>query len=94
VAAYLLSPSGRLADVLTRRRVQALQIPHKRGPITVSSARLVRKAHRAGKHVHVWTIDDPEEMRTLMARGVDGLMTDRTDILRQVLMERGEWRGQ
>lgn len=94
VAAYVLSPSGRLADVLTRRRVQALQVPHKRGAVTVATGRLVRKAHRAGKHVHVWTIDDPEEMRLLIARGVDGLMTDRTDILRQVLVEHGQWRGQ
>jgi glycerophosphoryl diester phosphodiesterase len=93
VAAYLLSPSGRLADVLTRRRVQALQIPHRRGPLTVAGARLVRKAHRAGKHVHVWTVDDPAEMRELIARGVDGLMTDRTDILKQVLEESGDWRG-
>jgi glycerophosphoryl diester phosphodiesterase len=94
VAAYLLSPSGRLADLLTRRRVQALQIPHRRGPVTVASARLVRKAHRAGKHVHVWTIDDPVEMRELIARGVDGLMTDRTDLLKQVLIDHGQWRGQ
>jgi glycerophosphoryl diester phosphodiesterase len=91
VVAFVLSPSGKLADVVTRRRVQALQIPHKRGPLTVASARLIRKAHRAGKHVHVWTIDDPAEMRALIERGVDGLMTDRTDLLRQVLEESGEW---
>jgi glycerophosphoryl diester phosphodiesterase len=94
VAAYLFSPSGRLADVLTRRRVQALQVPHRRGMVTVASRRLIRKAHRAGKHVHVWTIDDPDEMRVLIARGVDGLMTDRTDLLKQVLIDLGEWRSQ
>ena len=91
MAAYLLSPSGKLADIVTRRRVQALQVPHKRGLLTVVSARFIRKAHRAGKHVHVWTIDDPAEMRALIEKGVDGLMTDRTDILRQVLEESGEW---
>jgi glycerophosphoryl diester phosphodiesterase len=91
VAAYFLSPSGRLADVLTRRRVQALQIPHRRGPLIVASARMIRKAHRAGKHVHVWTVDDPDEMRELIARGADGLMTDRTDILRRILEESGDW---
>ena len=58
----------------------------------VATAGLVRRAHRAGKHVHVWTIDDPDEMRELLDRGVDGLMTDRTDILRDVLVQRGQWR--
>ena len=43
--------------------------------------------------MHVWTIDDPDEMRTLIDRGVDGLMTDRTDILKAVLTEGGQWRG-
>jgi glycerophosphoryl diester phosphodiesterase len=92
VLAFRLLPSGRLADLLTRGRVAALQIPHRRGPLVVASRGLVRRAHRAGKHVHVWTIDDPDEMRALLDRGVDGLMTDRTDILREVLVQRGQWR--
>ncbi len=91
VAAYLLLP-GRLANLVTRGRPAALQIPHRRGRLVVARARLVRRAHRAGKHVHVWTIDDPDEMRELLDRGVDGLMTDRTDILRDVLVQRGQWR--
>jgi len=93
VAAFRLLPSGWLADLVTRRRVDALQVPHRRGPLTVVTAGLVRRAHSAGKHVHVWTIDDANEMRALIARGVDGLMTDRTDILRAVLNESGQWRG-
>lgn len=92
VAAFLLMPSARLADVLTRRGVNAFQIPHRRGPLVVAGSRLVGRAHRTRKHVHVWTVDDPDEMRLLVARGVDGLMTDRTDILRDVLEHAGRWR--
>ena len=93
VVAFRFVPSGRLADLLTRRRVAALQVPHRRGPLTVVTSGLVRRAHRAGKHVHSWTIDDRDEMIELLDRGVDGLMTDRTDILKDVLVERGQWRG-
>ena len=94
VVAFRFLPSGRLADLVTRRRVAALQVPHRRGPVTVTSAGLVRRAHRAGKHVHSWTVDDPDEMIVLLDRGVDGLMTDRTDILRDVLVQRGQWEEQ
>jgi glycerophosphoryl diester phosphodiesterase len=91
VAAYRLLPSS-WARLLTRGRPRVLQVPHRQGRVTIATPGLVRRAHRAGLHVHVWTIDDPDEMRTLIARGVDGLMTDRTDILRAVLTESGRWR--
>ncbi|MDP3893564.1 glycerophosphodiester phosphodiesterase [Nocardioides sp.] len=92
VVLFRLLPSARLADLLTRGRVACLQIPHRRGRLVVTTPGLVRRAHRVGKHVHVWTVDDPAEMRLLLDRGVDGLMTDRTDLLKEVLIERGQWR--
>lgn len=89
VAAYLLLPAA-LARRLAREPA-ALQVPHRRGPLVVAGPRLIRRAHAAGLHVHVWTVDDPQDMRFLLECGVDGLMTDRTDILRDVLLRRGDW---
>jgi glycerophosphoryl diester phosphodiesterase len=93
VAAFLLAPSGRLARLLTRGHPVALQVPHRHGRLPVTTRGLVRRAHAAGVQVHVWTIDDPIEMNVLLDRGVDGVMTDRTDILRDVLRARGQWNG-
>ena len=93
VLAFRLLPWSRVADLLTGGRFAVLQVPYRRGPVTVLTRGLVRRAHEAGKHVHAWTIDDPEEMALLLDRGVDGLMTDRTDILKDVLVGRGQWRG-
>ena len=54
----------------------------------VTSA-LVERVHRAGKHVHAWTIDDRDQMRELPDLGVNGIVSDRIDLLREVLAERG-----
>lgn len=94
VLAFRLLPSSGLADRLVRSRPVAFQVPHRRGPLTVVTPGFVRRARAAGKHVHVWTIDDPAEMEVLLDRGVDGLMTDRTDILKDVLRRRGLWEEQ
>lgn len=53
--------------------------------------RTIALAHELGQRVVAWTIDDPDEIRDLLDRGVDGIMTDRPDVLRQVLVERGQW---
>jgi glycerophosphoryl diester phosphodiesterase len=53
--------------------------------------RFVRVAHRLGLEVHVWTIDDAAEMERLLDMGVDGLVTDRPDVLRDVLRSREAW---
>lgn len=51
----------------------------------------IRRAHAAGRVVHVWTIDDAATMHELIDMGVDGLITDRPDTLREVCRERGLW---
>ena len=69
----------------------AAQIPVRQGPLTVLTKGLVERAHRLGMKVHVWTIDDPQEMHRLLDLGVDGIMTDRPVVLRRVFEERGLW---
>lgn len=66
-----------------------LQIPPRRGSIPIVTTRLVRAAHRAGLPVHVWTVDDESTMHALLDLGVDGIMTDRPRLLREVLAVRG-----
>lgn len=93
-AAFRLLPAARLVDVAVRRRAAALQLPYRRKGLVVVTRGLVRRAHALGLHVHVWTIDDPGEMHELLDLGIDGLITDRTDLLRDVLLERGQWMGE
>ncbi|MGW4486261.1 glycerophosphodiester phosphodiesterase [Amycolatopsis sp. NPDC004368] len=70
------------------------QVPVKQGPLTVVDRSFVRAAERAGFEVHTWTIDDPAQMRELLDLGVHGIVTDRPDLLREVLVERGVWQQQ
>ena len=84
-----------LMNLLARRilaGVHALQVPVRYGAVTVVTPGFVRRAHRQGLHVHVWTINEPAEMHRLLDLGVDGIVTDRADLLRDVLQERGQWR--
>lgn len=70
-----------------------VQIPTRQGPFELATPRLINAAHARGLQVHVWTIDDPDEMNRLLDLGVDGVMTDRLEVLRDVLRARGQWRG-
>ncbi|MCW2799105.1 MAG: glycerophosphodiester phosphodiesterase [Aeromicrobium sp.] len=69
-----------------------LQVPARHNGITVVTRRFVTRAHSLHQQVHVWTIDDAAEMTRLLDLGVDGIITDRTDILKDTLVARGSWR--
>lgn len=73
------------------RDVDGVQVPVSFRGIPVVTARSVAAAHAAGKFVHVWTINDGDEMHRLLDLGVDGIVSDRADLLKQVLIERGQW---
>ncbi len=74
-----------------RLRGACAQVPHRVKGVTLVDERFVAKAHSLGLQVHVWTIDDPDEMNQLLDLGVDGLMTDRPTVLKDVLTDRGAW---
>jgi glycerophosphoryl diester phosphodiesterase len=67
------------------------QLPHRFGGLTVVDEAVLRVAHATGREVHVWTVDDPDEMASLLDLGADGLITDRPDLLRDLLRARGTW---
>lgn len=79
-------PAGRLAG-------RCAQVPARLGRAPFVDAAYLAAAARLGVPVHVWTVNDRSEMTRLLDLGVHGLMTDRADVLRDVLVERGEWSG-
>jgi glycerophosphoryl diester phosphodiesterase len=68
--------AGAPVDERLSRHV-ALQVPPKIAGVRLVDERFVLGAHRAGLAVHVWTVDEPEEMESLLSSGVDGIMSDR-----------------
>ncbi len=68
-----------------------VQLPPRLGSVPIITPRLVAAVHTSGRQVHAWTVDDPDVMHALLDIGVDGIITDRADLLRDVLIARGEW---
>lgn len=68
---------------LALKNCDAVQIPPRALGLSTITPRLVRAYHRAGVQVDVWTVNDPAQMVELVNAGVNGLITDRTDLARQ-----------
>ena len=83
ISFYLLSRIG--LSGLSRPRYQALQGPETYHGLHVVTPGFVRAAHKQRLRVDVWTINSESDMRRLLGYGVDGIMTDRPDILARVL---------
>jgi glycerophosphoryl diester phosphodiesterase len=79
-------PGRLLASAFDSRWVRCAQLP-----IGLATAPLIGRAHEAGLVVHVWTVNDRDLMVSLLDMGVDGIMTDQTGLLREVLISRGQW---
>ena len=68
-----------------------MQVPVRHGRVPVATTDFVRRCHAAGLPVHVWVVDEPAEIERLLDLGVDGVMTDRVDVLAEVYARRGFW---
>ncbi len=64
---------------------QVIDMPDNYEGTPVVTREVVAAAHQRGIPVNVWTVDEPAEMEALFEIGVDGIMTDRPDLLRQVI---------
>jgi glycerophosphoryl diester phosphodiesterase len=89
VAAYAGAVMGRAPKL-----ADAVQFPTNLGPLKPLTMRTVRSFHRRGYQAHVWTVNDPDEMHRFYDLGVDAVITDRPDLLRDVLRERGHWKAE
>jgi glycerophosphoryl diester phosphodiesterase len=67
------------------------QVPVRAGRVRLVTPRFIEAAERSGLQVHVWTVDDEDEMSRLIDLGVHGLMTDSPQVLKNVLMRKGLW---
>jgi glycerophosphoryl diester phosphodiesterase len=87
IARFRGASALRLSALIERllREVDCLQMPTKAGRITLVNRSTLDAVHAAGRHLHVWTVNEPAEIRRMLALGVDGLMTDRADLLRDLL---------
>jgi glycerophosphoryl diester phosphodiesterase len=66
-------------------------VPVKLGKIPIFIERLVSMSHDLGVRVVTWTVDEPVVMRRLLDAGVDAIITDHPDVLREVLLSRHQW---
>ena len=88
-AAFLASRMGRIPPLAATR----LQIPTHAGRIRLLDKRFVAAAHAAGLAVDVWTLNSEREIRDAVDLGVDGIMSDKLELLKQVLVECAGWQN-
>jgi glycerophosphoryl diester phosphodiesterase len=83
---YAGHPGKALAARLARSGAQCAQVPRQ-----IATREFIRRSHELGLHVHVWTLNTREEIEHALDLGADGVMTDKIELLRDILTERGQW---
>jgi len=83
---FLLAVSGN-ADTILPLHIDMFAWPDDLPALSARS--VLRSAHRNKAGIHYWTINDKEEMKSLIVKGADGIITDRPDLLQEVIEEMG-----
>jgi glycerophosphoryl diester phosphodiesterase len=91
VAALRLSSYSPRAAGLVRIQAGVAQVPLQLGGRALVDERFLTAAHARDLQVHVWTVDTEDETTALLDLGVDGVMTDRPAMLKELLEKRGQW---
>ncbi|WGW13611.1 glycerophosphodiester phosphodiesterase family protein [Saxibacter everestensis] len=90
-AALRFGPGRFVRQFAVRGGASAAQVPVEWRGVRIITGSFVRAVHDLGLAVHAWTIDDEQTMTWLLDLGVDGIVSDRIDVLKRVLVERGQW---
>ena len=93
VAALRLSSYSPRAAGLVRIQAGCAQVPLALGGRPLVDERFIAAAHARSLQVHVWTVDSETEAAEMLDLSVDGEMTDRPAMLRDLLVSRGQWTG-
>jgi len=83
---------GPVRSLGRRHGAVCFQVPELYRDRRVVTPGFIAAAHARDQQVHVWTVDEPDDINRLLDAGVDGLITDRPDVVREVLEQRGQWR--
>ena len=83
---YAGYPGRTLAVQLARSGAQCAQVPRQ-----IATRGFIRRSRELGLQVHVWTLNTREHIERALDLGADGVMTDDIVLLRNILIERGQW---
>lgn len=86
---YIYYHLAQLDNLIFDISYEAMQLPLSDSGVNLATKAIINDAHRRNIAVHYWTIDDKEIMKDLILMGADGIITDRPDLLNEVLTELG-----
>ncbi len=83
---YAGFPGRAMAARLAHSGAQCAQVPRQ-----IATREFIRRSHRLGLAVHVWTLNTRRDIERALEQGADGVMTDEVGLLKEILTERGQW---